>query len=227
MSNVNATTNKPVPSCHLAADELECIRNDELIFEGVSLKVSAGEILQVDGPNGSGKSCLLRILCGLLQQSEGTVAWCGTDIQSSLGYAEYRERLAYVGHQGGVTAELTPVENLEIAMALGNARDHGDPVAALHDVQLRGVELVSARYLSAGQRQRVALARLRLLEADVWILDEPFNAIDQQGKVMIEHIIAEHARRGGITILATHQPVNVSDYPISQILMGEWNDVDN
>ena len=182
------------------------------------MEVRGGDILQVDGPNGSGKSSLLRIVCGLLQPSEGVVEWCGQDVRAN--YADFLTDLIYVGHQGGVTAELTPVENLRVSMALGVPRADADPAAALEGVQLRGFELVSTRYLSAGQRQRVALARLLLREARLWVLDEPFNALDQQGKAMIEHFIGEHAGRGGITILATHQPVHVPGHPLSRLGLG-------
>ena len=201
----------------LQALGLECVRDERVLFSGLDFTLEAGQILQVQGRNGSGKTSLLRILCGLSPPAEGEVRWCGESIQSAR--AEYCTELAYVGHAHGVKGELTPVENLRMAQAMNRSRA-ADLEEALALVGLRGFEDVPSRFLSAGQRRRVALARLLVLDATVWILDEPFTALDVHGVDYIESVLLDHKARGGMVILTTHQPLRMDDSHVTRIHLG-------
>ena len=201
----------------LQAVDLECVRDDRVLFRGLNFTLEPGQILQVQGRNGSGKTSLLRILCGLSPPAEGEVRWCGENIQSSR--PEYFAELAYVGHAHGVKGELTPVENLNLARGLGRASGM-EPVEALEHLGLAGYEDVPSRFLSAGQRRRVALARLLILQARVWVLDEPFTALDVHGVDFIESMLLGHKNRGGMVMLTTHQPLRMDESHVTRILLG-------
>ncbi len=188
---------------------LACTRRDRVLFEGVNLRLSAGEILQVDGANGSGKTSLLRILCGLALPSAGDVLWRGDSIRADR--SAYLAELAYIGHNNGVKNELNPLENLRIARSLACTPSTTTPQHALVRLGLGGFEEVPAHTLSAGQCRRVALARLLLTHARVWILDEPFTALDESGRQVVESILDEHARAGGVTVFTTHQPIRLGN----------------
>lgn len=191
----------------LEAVDLECERGDRVLFSGLGFRVAPGEVLQIEGANGSGKTSLLRILCGLSLPAEGEVRWCGDDIQKLKG--EYFGQVAYVGHIPGVKEELTPLENLRMAMALGQPRPGVSLDEALDRMGLYGFEDVPARKLSAGQRRRVALARLAACEASIWMLDEPFTALDKKGRQMVEQMLSDHTDRGGLAVISTHHTVNL------------------
>lgn len=194
---------------HLHTERLQCIRADELIFSDIEIAVAGGEVLQVLGPNGSGKTSLLRILCGLALPSAGTVRWNGAEIQAQAG--DYRRRLCYLGHLNGVANALTARENLRFALALGVARSDADPERALMRAGLAELAGIPARRLSAGQRQRLALSRLMLQDASVWILDEPLAALDASGKRLLETLLIEHAAGGGLAVVSTHQALALPD----------------
>lgn len=201
-----AQSSTATPDCFEALD-LHCVRHDRSLFAGLTFSLVPGQILQVEGPNGSGKTSLLRIACGLLQPEQGEVRWGGIDIQSQR--AEYLLNLAYVGHLHGIKDDLSPRENLRMAQTLGQPRHTISLDQALADVGLYGYEDLPSRSLSAGQRRRVALARLLVLDARLWVLDEPFTALDRTGKMLIESLLEMHSRNGGIAILTTHQPVEL------------------
>ena len=188
--------------------DLSCIRGDRLLFEGLSVRVSAGEVVQIHGPNGSGKTTLLRILCGLQPPAGGHVRWRGRTVTP--GAPEMRADVQYVGHAGGVKLDLTPRENLDVAIALG-ARPTGTTAdAALARLGLRRFRDVPARTLSAGQRQRVALARLLTCAAALWVLDEPFTALDARGVAVVDAMLREHTGAGGGAMITSHHPVALS-----------------
>jgi heme exporter protein A len=191
----------------LGTIDLECTRGERLLFSGLALSVEAGHCLHVAGENGAGKTSLLRILCGLLSPTHGEVLWEGKDIRRLR--EDYWQLLAYVGHLNGVKDDLTALENVRFAAALGG-RPADEDVArhALAAVGLAGFESSQARFLSQGRRRRIALARLFLArEAKLWVLDEPFTALDVRGVAALSTLIGEQLDRGGIVVLTTHQDV--------------------
>lgn len=192
----------------IEAFDLQCVRHDRTLFAGLNFTLTPGQILQIEGPNGSGKTSLLRMLCGLLQPAQGEVRWRGVDIQEQR--SEFLADVAYIGHLHGIKDDLSPRENLRMAQALGRSRTNATLDEALTQVGLYGFEDLPSRTLSAGQRRRVALARLLVSSARVWVLDEPFTALDRTGKALIESLLETHSRGGGIAILTTHQPVELT-----------------
>ena len=184
---------------------LSCSRGHRMLFEDLALRISAGEVVQVLGANGSGKTTLLRILCGLQPPTGGSIRFRDRDVAA--GAPELRAEIQYIGHAGGVKLDLTPRENLEVAIALG-ARPTGTTVdAALARLGLGEFGHSPVRTLSAGQRQRVALARLLTCANLLWVLDEPFTALDAGGVATIDTMLREHAEAGGAAIITSHHPV--------------------
>lgn len=201
----------------LEAKDLFCERDERVLFEGLSFAVGAGEIVQVEGPNGSGKTTLLRILSGLSRAWEGELFWRGEPMSAVRD--DYFNSLLYFGHQAGVKAVLTPEENLRWYSALHPLTDPDGISEALAEVGLYGYEDVPCHALSAGQNRRVSLARLYLSQAPLWILDEPFTAIDKLGVAKKEALIASHAERGGTVILTTHHELGI-DERVRKITLG-------
>jgi len=187
----------------LKIENLFCERDERVLFDGLCFDVHAGEVIQIEGQNGSGKTTLLRILSGLSRHFEGDIYWQGEHLDNCA--PEYRESLLYFGHQPGVKAVLTPKENLQWYASLHPEMDLGQLDNALNKVGLMGYEDVPCHTLSAGQNRRVSLARLYLSSASLWILDEPFTAIDKRGVAEQEALINTHAEQGGTIILTTHQ----------------------
>ena len=184
---------------------LTCVRGDRLLFEGLSVRVSAGEVVQIHGPNGSGKTTLLRVLCGLQPPAGGHVRWRGRDVFP--GAPEARAEVQYVGHAGGVKLDLTPRENLDVAIALSAQPTGTTAGAALARLGIGRFRDVPSRTLSAGQRQRVALARLLTCGAALWVLDEPFTALDASGVAIIDAMLREHTEADGGAMITSHHPV--------------------
>ncbi len=196
---------------------LECVRGDELVFTDLSFSLGGGEILQVLGENGSGKTSLLRILSGLSVANSGEILWQVPP--RSAAPASWQSQLHYLSHASGVTGILSVEENLRYASALANRPSRNSLEDALAHVGLTHVRQVLTSRLSAGQRQRVALARLVLIPALVWLLDEPLTALDQAGKVLVETLLTEHALAGGLALVATHQPLVITRAPIRTLLL--------
>ncbi len=186
---------------------LRCERDERILFEGLDLSVNAGDIVQIEGPNGSGKTTLLRVLTTSSVDYEGELYWRGEPFSSSK--LDYLNQLLYIGHLSGVKKALTPRENLNWFGGINQGHKRCSIEAALQEVGLFGFEDVPCHHLSAGQLRRVALARLFLTPARVWILDEPFTAIDKQGVANLEQLMTEHAAGGGCVILTTHQDMTV------------------
>lgn len=195
-----------LPKKDLVVEQLQCIRDDRVLFEDLNFSLSSGELLQIKGPNGSGKTTLLRILCGLTLPTIGTIYWRGQAIQKAK--SDYRAHLAYVGHTGGIKAELTPIENLVIAQALSSFPKKIPVMTVLEQVGLDGFEDLFARTLSAGQKRRLAIARLLVTETPLWILDEPLTALDKTAVNLIETLIEEHVLTGGMVVVTSHQPIH-------------------
>ncbi len=191
----------------LEVKNLFCERDERVLFGGLGFTVNRGEVLQIEGQNGSGKTTLLRILCGLTEAYEGDIFWQGRPID------EVREAffhaLLYVGHLAGVKAAMTAEENLAWMMRLDPMLNKYSIAEALDKVGLYGYEDVPCYALSAGQQRRVGLARLYLSTAPIWILDEPFTALDKKGVAEKEALIAEHVNSGGVVILTTHHNLQI------------------
>lgn len=192
----------------LTISGLACARGDVTLFAALDFSVAAGEVLQIQGANGSGKTSLLRLLCGLSPPAAGTICWNGVEITAQAD--DYRCAVSYVGHRRGVSEELSPLENLEFACALHRPVAASACRDALTALGLGQRLHTPARLLSAGQVQRTALARLILSDASIWLLDEPFTALDSDGRAEIEQLLAEHAARGGLSVVATHQPLQLA-----------------
>ena len=190
----------------LSANRLQAHRGDRELFTDLNIEIGAGEALQIVGPNGCGKTTLLRVLCGLVQPTEGDVLWRNQPIIRDR--MAFHNELCYLGYAGGIKLELTAAENLECALALQPARSEMDVWAALKRVDLYGFEDVPCYALSAGQRRRVSLARLLLVAAPLWVLDEPLTALDRNGVKLAESLICEHLDASGIVVLTTHQPLS-------------------
>jgi len=193
----------------LEALNLGCVRGERRLFRDLAFSVKAGELVEVHGPNGSGKTSLLRIICGLASPAEGEVRWNGTDIRR-LG-EEYLSSIAYVAHQNGVKDELSATENLLVSQRLaGNALNKQEVIVILEQVGLRDQRNLPARLLSAGQRRRLALARLPASRARLWILDEVLASLDDSGVTLALDLVTKHLSKGGLAIIATHQELNLN-----------------
>jgi heme exporter protein A len=196
------------------------VRGDRQLFQGLDVRVGTGEILLVEGRNGSGKTTLLRMFCGLIEPSGGQILWRGEPIRQLA--EEYTRELLYIGHRPGVKDDLSPVENLRIAATLdGVDIDEAAAWQALARIGLQGFEDLPTRYLSQGQKRRVALARLLVSTAKIWILDEPFVALDVSAVEELQGVIREHVAGGGIVILTTHQSVGLMAESIQRLQLGK------
>lgn len=191
----------------LQAHQLSCMRGERRLFRGVDFEITAGDALRVVGANGSGKTSLLRILCGLAQPVEGEVRWHGRSIGALR--EEFRRNLVYLGHANGVKDDLLAWENIVVASTLsGNPVTQDDAVHALKQLGLARAVSLPTRVLSQGQRKRVALARLQLsASAPLWILDEPFTALDQHSVSELCGTLNRHLGNGGMVIYTTHQEI--------------------
>lgn len=176
------------------------LRHDEPVFAPQSFQLQRGELAWIEGDNGSGKTTLLRVLAGLLHLGAGELRWCGEPLQ--------RDRCAgdilFIGHQLGLKADLTPRENLRVAAGLHGCRAGMSPALALLEVGLEGYEDEPVRRLSAGQKKRAALARLILLPAALWLLDEPYANLDRVGAALVNRILHAHAAEGGAALVTSH-----------------------
>ena len=183
---------------------ISCERGENRLFEGCSFVVQSGEWIQIEGHNGIGKTSLLRILAGLALPAEGDVLWNGELIQKQRD--EYYNELFYLGHHAGIKPELTPWENLRFYQKIQGLPLEDEALwAALGKVGLVGKDDLPCSYLSAGQQRRVALAKLWLTKQKLWILDEPFTAIDKKGVADLITHIEQHCENGGMVIFTSHQ----------------------
>lgn len=191
----------------LSARQLFCERDDRVLFQNLDFDLAEGQVLQVQGSNGSGKTTLLRILCGLNDSYAGSIRWYGQEIEEQA--AAFFASLLYIGHRVGVSKVLTPIENLRWSCSLKQAVNDDQIMSALKEVGLRGFEESPCYTLSAGQQQRVSLARLLISPAKLWVLDEPFTTLDTKGVAQLESILQDQAQAGGAVMVTTHHQLTI------------------
>ncbi|TVP49903.1 MAG: cytochrome c biogenesis heme-transporting ATPase CcmA [Halomonas sp.] len=197
----------------LEARQLACERDDRWLFQGLDLDIRSGEIVRIEGPNGSGKTTLLKILSGQLSDYQGELFWNGVAMREVREH--FLANLLYLGHAPGIKAGLSPLENLSWYQALSGEKSSQEGseerrLIALENVGLAGFEDVPTGQLSAGQQRRVALARLTLTQRALWVLDEPFTAIDREGVAALENQLIAHAQGGGCVLVTTHHELTAS-----------------
>ena len=186
----------------LAVHGLRVERGERVLFDDLSFSAPPACLMHLQGANGSGKTTLLKTLAGLVSADAGGIVWRGERLSRA---TDFRAMLNYIGHHGGLNAELDACENLEFIATLCAAPRRMTIAAALQALDAASFADRPVRYLSAGQRQRVTLARLMLFEAPLWMLDEPFTALDHASRRLVEAIIDTHVEQGGTVLIATHQ----------------------
>lgn len=184
----------------LEARGLAFSRNDEPVFGPLDFALLAGEVVLIEGDNGAGKTTLLKVLSGLLEPSSGEIRLNG----EPLTLARLSHQVALLGHLTGLKTDLTPLENLRFSIGVSGLRPGMSALAALEKVGLEGYEDVAVRQLSAGQKKRVTLARLLLVPAALWLLDEPYANLDREGIDLVNRLLATHAQRGGTALVTSH-----------------------
>jgi heme exporter protein A len=197
----------------LEACAVTFLRHDEPVFAPLDFQVHTGELALVEGANGSGKTTLLRVLAGLLHVGAGELRWRGAPLQRDHCAGE----ILFLGHQLGLKADLSPRENLHLAAGLHGQRAGTNAAAALIEVGLSGYEDEPTRRLSAGQKKRAALARLLLLPATLWLLDEPYANLDRAGTELVNRVLNWHAKAGGAALVSSHGAVSFASEPVQRI----------
>jgi heme exporter protein A len=188
----------------LEARALSFQRQDEPVFAPLDFRLHAGELALIEGDNGSGKTTLMRILAGLLHVGDGELRWRGEPLQRDRCAGE----ILFLGHQLGLKADLSPRENLQIAAGLHGSREGMSAAAVLTEIGLGGYEDEPVRRLSAGQKKRAALARLLLLPATLWLLDEPYANLDRIGIALVNELLERHTARSGAAMVTSHGAVS-------------------
>ena len=203
----------------LSASDLQCIRGERRIFSGIGFELAEGELLCLTGRNGSGKTSLLRMLGGISPPAGGEILWRGQAI-GRLG-EDFRRELRYLGHHNAIKEEMTPLENLMAAASLADeALDDGAALGALETLGLASRADLECRYLSQGQKRRAALARLVNDRRPLWLLDEPFVALDAAATEVVASLVGAHLERGGLAVLTTHQPVEIPARRLRELSLG-------
>lgn len=193
----------------LEVDDLGCLRGERRLFGNVSFNLKPGGLVWIQGGNGSGKTTLLRTLCGLSSPMVGEVRWHGKTLSAS--GEDYRRALTYIGHANGLKEDLSALENLSIVAQIGGQPiGHETAIAALRDSGLAGREQLPVKFLSQGQRRRAALARLWLPQPRaLWLLDEPYNALDAGAIEALRGVMQTHLTQGGMIVLTSHQEIAI------------------
>ncbi|MGA4473091.1 cytochrome c biogenesis heme-transporting ATPase CcmA [Ectopseudomonas chengduensis] len=209
---------RPVPL--LEAVALSCERDWRMLFEQLHFALQPGDMLQISGPNGSGKTSLLRLIAGLRQPTSGDILLQGQALAEQR--SELARNLLWIGHAAGIKGLLTAEENLAWLCALHRPANREAIWQALQAVGLRGFEDVPCHTLSAGQQRRVALARLYLADTPpLWVLDEPFTALDKSGVAQLEAHLADHCERGGVVVLTTHHSLQCTPATYRDLDLGQ------
>jgi len=213
-ATISPTSNKT--SLALEARELTCLRGERILFSGLDLSISAGQCLHVRGENGVGKTSLLRILTGLSRPEFGEVLWANQSI--AIDPLAYHRELLFLGHRDALKEDLSAVENLMMYAALDAVSlPYEKALASLWRFGLRGRENLPVHCLSAGQKRRLLMARMLTRQAKLWILDEPFNALDFQAVNELQDLIAEHLAGDGLVVLTSHQAVSLPNVQVLEL----------
>jgi len=198
----------------LSVSHLSCTRGDKRLFSDVSFTLAPGQWLHLEGDNGVGKTSLLRLVCGLSSLEQGQIQWQNLSVAHNP--EEFRANLAYLGHQLALKEDLTPLENLQADAAVaGRTVSVFEAMAALAQLGLRGREHLPVRVLSQGQKRRTALSRLALSHAKLWVLDEPFVALDGAAQNALSNVINQHLNQQGMVLLTSHQAVSLQGQGLS------------
>ena len=200
----------------LIVEELVLFRGDRCLIDGLSFAVEAGGLVLLEGANGSGKTSLLKALAGLLDAESGTIRWNGSDIREE--HQAFCESLVWMAHRVGFKADLTLLENLRFEMSL-RARGRASMDVVIERLGLAHLVRLPLRALSAGQQRRVALARMLLAAAPLWLMDEPFANLDKAGRKLVRQVVSEHVSDGGLCVMAAHEEVAV-DVPMQRLALG-------
>ena len=190
----------------LTANDLTLFRGERCLFEGLSFALNPGELLLLEGRNGSGKTSLMRVIAGLLELESGDIYWNGVPVRRQR--QEFHGVLVWMAHRVGFKADLTLVENLQFEACL-RAQSAADFDEVLRRLDINRLKSLLLRSLSAGQQRRVALARMLLSRAPLWLMDEPFTNLDREGRALVMTLTAEHLDQGGMCIMAAHQDVEI------------------
>jgi heme exporter protein A len=191
----------------IKADKVHVWRGDRHVLQGVSAHVGAGELLHILGPNGAGKTTLLRVISGLLRPEQGQVTWRGRPITQNRD--EYQGALAFASHEPALKGDLTALENLRFAVGLKRRTTSADLRAALDRTGVAACADLPTRVLSAGQRRRVALARVLAMSASLWLLDEPYANLDAAGSDLVSGLLQTHVAAGGIALVVAHRDLTL------------------
>lgn len=196
----------------LEASELACVRDDRVLFSNLSFMLTSGQVLLIEGANGAGKTSLLRILTGFRKPDAGDLFWNEEPIDDTQNF--YQDS-AYIGHNNGLKDTLTAQENLHYAQALSSTTLSSDE--AMEQVGLNGYQDTLIRFMSAGQRRRLALARLLCTHKPLWILDEPFTSLDRASIKLFESFITSHVKQGGLVIMTSHHDTQLPHTLVQKI----------
>jgi heme exporter protein A len=191
----------------LGVEAVHVWRGDRHVLRGVSLQINPREALHISGRNGSGKTTLLRVACGLLRPEQGRVTWHGRSISEVR--SDYQQALAYASHEPALKADLTALENLRFMVGLKRRASAIELTSCLERTGVAGCADLPVRVLSAGQRRRVAMARVLGMRAPLWLLDEPFTNLDAGGSETFAALIAEHVSSGGMAVVVAHHELEL------------------
>ncbi|MGH1536907.1 MAG: cytochrome c biogenesis heme-transporting ATPase CcmA [Gammaproteobacteria bacterium] len=203
----------------LNAQGLKCVKGSAELFSNIHFEMKSGEALLVEGSNGSGKTSLLRILCGFNYPADGEISWDGVSIE---GHDSYQQQISYIGHASGVKLDLTVMENLVFAQRLvGSERKESEIKDIIRTVGLFKQRNILTRKLSAGQKRRVALARLQLEERQLWVLDEPLTALDKEFVTEFETVLKNHLESKGMLVVTTHRELILPSTKMKRINLSQ------
>jgi heme exporter protein A len=201
----------------LCVEKVHVWRGDRHVLRGVSLQIKPQELLHISGPNGTGKTTLLRVVSGLLRPEQGSVTWLGQSIAAIR--TDYQAALAYASHEPALKGDLTALENLRFAVGLKRRVSASELRASLERTGVAACADLPARVLSAGQRRRVAMARVLAMSASLWLLDEPFTNLDAAGTHLISELLQSHIEHGGLALVVAHHDLKL-DSQVRRLELG-------